>query len=80
VQARIQTQESQIIECEGALKSRNEELKTLRSESVELTEKCESLESSLDSALGTVEDLREKLAGSEVILFYECFSIISFDF
>ena len=47
MEARISTQESQIIECEGALKSRNEEIKSLRFERDDLAERCDENEKSL---------------------------------
>jgi small-conductance mechanosensitive channel len=65
-QARIQTQESQIIECEAALKTRNEELKTLRSDNTDLTEKCETLDLSLQASIENAETLKGQLSLSEV--------------
>lgn len=65
-QARIQTQESQIIECEAALKTRNEELKILRSDNTELTEKCETLDLSLLASIENAETLQGQLSLSEV--------------
>jgi small-conductance mechanosensitive channel len=66
-QARIQTQEIQIIECEAALKTRNEELKTLRSDNTDLTEKCETLDLSLQASIENAKALKGQLSVSEVL-------------
>ena len=68
-QARIQTQESQIIECEAALKTRNEELKSLRSDNSDLIEKCETLDLSLQASIENALDLKGQLSTSEVFYF-----------
>lgn len=66
LQARIQTQESQIIECEAALKCRNEELKSLRIDNVEMGEKCDTLEVSLKDAVESNDDLKKQLLAIQV--------------
>ena len=66
MEARISTQESQIIECEGALKSRNEEIKSLRYERDDLAERCDETEKSILLARDTIEELKESLAVTKV--------------
>ena len=66
MEARISTQESQIIECEGALKSRNEEIKSLRFERDDLAERCDENEKSLLLARDTIEELKETLTVTKV--------------
>ena len=66
MEARISTQESQIIECEGALKSRNEEIKSLKYERDDLAERCDETEKSILLARDTIEELKESLAVTKV--------------
>ena len=58
MEARIQTQESQIIECEGALKQRNEEVKSLKYERDDLIDRwvpCRCVTVSLIAVLSVLD-------------------------
>ena len=66
MEARIQTQESQIIECEAALKCRNEEIKGIRLERDDLIERNEENERLLQHAKDSIEDLKESLTITKV--------------
>ncbi|CAM9126420.1 unnamed protein product, partial [Ectocarpus fasciculatus] len=61
MEARLQSQESQLLECEGALKGRMEELKQLRGEREEMENKIATAQASLEEATGQLDDVTKVL-------------------
>ena len=69
MEAKIQTQESQIIECEGALKCRNEEVKSLKFERDDLQERYDETELNLQSTKDSLDEVSMELEQTKVCYF-----------
>ena len=76
MEAKIQTQESQIIECEGALKCRNEEVKSLKFERDDLQERYDETELNLQSTKDSLDEVSMELEQTKVCYFSLCVMII----
>ena len=61
MEARLQSQESQLLECEGALKGRMEELKKLRDEREEMENKLSIAQASLEETTVQLDDVTKVL-------------------
>lgn len=61
MESRITAQEGQLLECEAALKARNEEVKGFRQENLELAAKLDAADAEVKTLRGDVLKVQEKL-------------------
>ena len=61
MEMRLQSQESQLLECEGELKSRMDELKKLRTEREDMEEQLQIAQTSLEETAGQLDDVTRVL-------------------
>jgi kinesin family protein 11 len=68
MEAKIATHESQLLECESALKQRNEEFKSIKAENIELSNKYEVVEAEQKKTVVLLEETKIDLEKSNLQL------------